>query len=325
MEQFSGDDTETNTNREPAEFAQGEQPQQEEVYTEQSFTEDAAPQFKPPTPSQFKTPTPPQFKSPNPPQFKTSIPSQRTHQAVVVPMEPKDIANLQRAHAMIHANDAIPPSRYATMREMTEDFWRERKRKMWDIPEEEMATKSKNMSVPMARVKKIMKIDEDVRCLNIASDAPIFMAQAAEFFIEEMTAMGWQYVSEARRRILQKSDVATAVKKNEQFDFLLDFLPQAPAIKPLSRNPPPRRASFNQNQTAQNLQNSQNGFKPAQKRSFPGASKAHTGTSNSFQCVQNETSRGRVEYQIVQTTSAGPSTSSPQGPYISNIPSAQSL
>lgn len=38
----------------------------------------------------------------------------------------------------------------------------------------------------------------------IAADAPIFMAQAAEFFIEEMTGMGWQYVSESRRRILQR-------------------------------------------------------------------------------------------------------------------------
>ncbi|CAO4368034.1 unnamed protein product [Caenorhabditis nigoni] len=316
MEQFSGNNTETNRSGEPAEFARPEQPQEEEEYTEQSFTHDASPQFKTPSPSQFKTPTPPQFKPPNPPQFKTFNIPQKTS------VEPKDLANLQRAHAMIHANDAIPPSRYATMREMTEDFWRERKRKMWDIPEEEMATKSKNMSVPMARVKKIMKIDEDVRCLNIASDAPIFMAQAAEFFIEEMTAMGWQYVSEARRRILQKSDVATAVKKNEQFDFLLDFLPQAPAIKPLSRNQPPRRASFHQNQQSHN---SQNGFKPTQKRSFPGASKAQPGTSNSFQCVQNETSRGRVEYQIVQTNSAGPSTSSSRGPYISSIPSAQSL
>lgn len=141
---------------------------------------------------------------------------------------------------LIHHNDAIPPAKYASMRQMTEDFWREKKQKMTEISEEDMLNKSKNMSVPMARVKKIMRIDDDVRNFvssvifqpifihflqMIASDAPIFMAQAAEFFIEEMTAMGWQYVSEARRRILQKADIASAVQKSDQFDFLIDFLP----------------------------------------------------------------------------------------------------
>ena len=59
-------------------------------------------------------------------------------------------------------NDAIAPPMFATMKEMTEDFWITRKRKMEALGLEEMRTKSKNMSVPMARVKKIMKIDEDV-------------------------------------------------------------------------------------------------------------------------------------------------------------------
>uniref|UniRef100_A0A1I7TFZ0 CBFD_NFYB_HMF domain-containing protein n=1 Tax=Caenorhabditis tropicalis TaxID=1561998 RepID=A0A1I7TFZ0_9PELO len=144
-----------------------------------------------------------------------------TSTSSIISMSPSN----NMANAMMMQHDAIPPARYASMQEMTEDFWRERKRKMNRIPEEEMKTKTRNMSVPMARVKKIMRIDDDVRKFMISSDAPIFMAQAAEFFIEEMTAMGWQYVSEARRRILQKTDIATAVQSNDQFDFLIDFLP----------------------------------------------------------------------------------------------------
>lgn len=154
------------------------------------------------------------------------------------PVRKNEATTTKLAQMMMFQHDAIPPSKYNSMKEMTEDFWLERKRKMNDLKEEEMRTKSRNMSVPMARVKKIMRIDDDVRNFMIASDAPIFMAQAAEFFIEEMTAMGWQYVSEARRRILQKTDIATAVHQNDQFDFLIDFLPpkteKSPAAPPFN-------------------------------------------------------------------------------------------
>lgn len=59
----------------------------------------------------------------------------------------------------------LPPAKYASVAEFTEEYWREKKHKMMELKEAEMLTKTKNMSVPMARVKKIMRIDEDVKQL----------------------------------------------------------------------------------------------------------------------------------------------------------------
>ncbi|EFP11828.1 CRE-NFYC-1 protein [Caenorhabditis remanei] len=208
-------------------------------------------------------------------------------------------------------NDAIAPPMFATMKEMTEDFWITRKRKMEALGLEEMRTKSKNMSVPMARVKKIMKIDEDVHHVFVGSDAPIFMAQAAEFFIEEMTAMGWQHVNEARRRILQKADIATAVQKSEQFDFLIDFLPAKQAettadFQSKRRNSVAQKAGWNSGRSLVEKP------RPLPQKATPPT------VVPMFQCIQNETERGTVEYQIIQTNSDLPSTSSAGGTTSSN-------
>lgn len=215
-------------------------------------------------------------------------------------------STVQMAQVMMMQHDAIPPAKYCSMKEMTEDFWKERKRKMSKIPEEEMKTKTRNMSVPMARVKKIMRIDDDVRNYMISSDAPIFMAQAAEFFIEEMTAMGWQYVSEARRRILQKADIATAVQTNDQFDFLIDFLPpkQNRATMSSSQNPGTSGTSNNHRNAPTNF--SQNGRASNVRKPVSTSPNNHQPES---QHPANELPR-QPEYEAT-SAQPGPSTSMP--------------
>ncbi|XP_073014145.1 nuclear transcription factor Y subunit C-3-like [Typha latifolia] len=82
----------------------------------------------------------------------------------------------------------------------------------------------KNHSLPLARIKKIMKADEDVRM--IAAEAPVLFARACEMFILELTYRSWAQAEESKRRTLQKNDIAAAITKTEVFDFLVDIVPR---------------------------------------------------------------------------------------------------
>lgn len=82
----------------------------------------------------------------------------------------------------------------------------------------------KNHTLPLARIKKIMKADEDVRM--ISAEAPVVFAKACEMFILELTLRSWIHTEENKRRTLQKNDVAAAISRNEVFDFLVDIIPR---------------------------------------------------------------------------------------------------
>ncbi|KAK1367309.1 Nuclear transcription factor Y subunit C-2 [Heracleum sosnowskyi] len=99
-----------------------------------------------------------------------------------------------------------------------ESFWADQ------MAEAERATDFKNHMLPLARVKKIMKADEDVRM--ISSEAPVVFAKACEMFISELTLRSWMHTEESKRKTLQKNDIAAAISKTETFDFLVDILPR---------------------------------------------------------------------------------------------------
>lgn len=88
----------------------------------------------------------------------------------------------------------------------------------------EKVTDFKNHSLPLARIKKIMKADEDVRM--ISAEAPIVFARACEMFILELTLRSWNHTEENKRRTLQKNDIAAAITRTEIFDFLVDIVPR---------------------------------------------------------------------------------------------------
>jgi nuclear transcription factor Y, gamma len=79
----------------------------------------------------------------------------------------------------------------------------------------------KNHPLPLARIKKIMKSDEDVRM--ISSEAPVLFAKACELFILELTHRAWAYSEANRRRTLQQNDIVSAIvnHENEVFEFLV--------------------------------------------------------------------------------------------------------
>ncbi|GAA0186219.1 DNA-binding transcription factor [Lithospermum erythrorhizon] len=85
-------------------------------------------------------------------------------------------------------------------------------------------TDFKNHSLPLARIKKIMKADEDVRM--ISAEAPIVFARACEMFIVDLTLRSWNHTEDTKRRTLQRNDIADAITSTEIFDFLVDIVPK---------------------------------------------------------------------------------------------------
>ena len=83
---------------------------------------------------------------------------------------------------------------------------------------------AKHQALPLARIKKIMKLDEDAKM--IAAEAPLLFAKACEYFIQELTMRAWIHTEESRRRTLQRSDIAQAIANYDQFDFLIDIVPR---------------------------------------------------------------------------------------------------
>lgn len=55
--------------------------------------------------------------------------------------------------------------------------------------------------LPLARIKKIMKLDEEVKM--ISAEAPVLFAKAAEIFIHELTLRAWSHTEDNKRRTLQ--------------------------------------------------------------------------------------------------------------------------
>lgn len=87
--------------------------------------------------------------------------------------------------------------------------------------------------LPLARIKKVMKADEDVKM--ISAEAPILFAKGCDIFITELTMRAWIHAEENKRRTLQRSDIASALQKSDMFDFLIDIVPREEAMASSSR------------------------------------------------------------------------------------------
>ncbi|CAJ0596238.1 unnamed protein product [Cylicocyclus nassatus] len=133
--------------------------------------------------------------------------------------------------AMQAARQPPRPGPLYDVTKMVRDFWPSQIRRIEHMSENEMREHCKHMELPMARVKKVMRLDDEVRAQMISSDAPLLLAAASEMFIQEITLRAWQLVEEGRRKTLQKSDIAAAASRFEHFDFLIDIVPREDAKK----------------------------------------------------------------------------------------------
>lgn len=108
------------------------------------------------------------------------------------------------------------------------NFWPRTNQEIKDL----MPNDFKQQELPLARIKKIMKLDEDVKM--ISQEAPVVFARATEMFIQELTLRSWIHTEENKRRTLQRNDIAMAISKFDQFDFLIDIVPRD-ELKPPKR------------------------------------------------------------------------------------------
>lgn len=110
----------------------------------------------------------------------------------------------------------------------------------------------KNHQLPLARIKKVMKTDEDVKM--ISAEAPILFAKGCDIFITELTMRAWIHAEENKRRTLQKSDIAAALTKSDMFDFLIDIVPRDEEKPKKSK---PKNVEYQNYQNYQNYENFQ--------------------------------------------------------------------
>lgn len=89
------------------------------------------------------------------------------------------------------------------------EFWSKVMVEMTKLP----INGDKHHELPMARIKRIMKMDDSVKsCVisilfayfkMIGSEAPVLIAKACEIFIRELTLVAWMHTEESKRRTLQ--------------------------------------------------------------------------------------------------------------------------
>jgi histone H3/H4 len=117
------------------------------------------------------------------------------------------------------------PEFLAKLNESLTEFWSGQLQEMHVLGTDKVQTEQdfKNHNdLPLARIKRIMKSDEDVRM--ISAEAPVLFAKACEMFILEMSLRSWNYSENNKRKTLQKEDVKEAIQRTDIYDFLVDVI-----------------------------------------------------------------------------------------------------
>ncbi|PGH05572.1 DNA-directed RNA polymerase I subunit RPA43 [Blastomyces parvus] len=86
-------------------------------------------------------------------------------------------------------------------------------------------------ALPLTRIKKIIHLDEDIaQCSN---NAAFVIAVATEMFIRYLAEQGHNVVKSERkpRRTIQYKDLATAVSRIDNLEFLADVIPKTTTYK----------------------------------------------------------------------------------------------
>ncbi|XP_006009303.1 chromatin accessibility complex protein 1 [Latimeria chalumnae] len=83
---------------------------------------------------------------------------------------------------------------------------------------------SRPVSLPLSRVKLIMKSSPDVSSIN--QDALYLTAKATELFVQYLAMYSYNSSKGREKKQLTYKDLSSAVEDSETFQFLADILPQ---------------------------------------------------------------------------------------------------
>ncbi|CAG8545282.1 12614_t:CDS:2 [Ambispora leptoticha] len=145
------------------------------------------------------------------------------------PVTPNASGSNAAASSATHLSGQHSQQLQAQNQQFSSQFWNQQL-----ITAQNFESDFKNHPLPLARIKKVMKSDQDVKM--ISAEAPILFSKACEIFISEITMRAWIHAEENKRRTLQRSDVASAVGRSDQFDFLIDIVPREEVSK-VARRP----------------------------------------------------------------------------------------
>jgi len=87
--------------------------------------------------------------------------------------------------------------------------------------------------LPFSRVQKIIKADKDIPI--VAKDATFLISLATEEFIKRLSETAKKVAEREKRSTVQHKDIATVVRRTDEFLFLEEIIPW------LSSEPPARR------------------------------------------------------------------------------------
>ncbi|KAM3320554.1 hypothetical protein P3S67_007755 [Capsicum chacoense] len=95
-----------------------------------------------------------------------------------------------------------------------------------------VAGESYQPQLPISRVKKIMKLDQDINKVN--STALHLIASSTELFLESLAEKSAQVALEKNRKTIKLENLRVAIKRHQPtsdflLNFLLDFLPMLPS------------------------------------------------------------------------------------------------
>ncbi|KAI2498436.1 Histone-like transcription factor (CBF/NF-Y) and archaeal histone [Fragilaria crotonensis] len=148
----------------------------------------------------------------------------RKQNAVTPPQQPlpalvtTSVTSMDTDNGDNPAPSATSPQFLAKLHATLSQFWTEQFHLVQQLPpaSTEQDFKTHN-DLPLARIKRIMKSDEDVRM--ISAEAPVLFAKACELFILELTLRSWSFSQHHKRRTLQKEDIKEAIQRTDVFDF----------------------------------------------------------------------------------------------------------
>ena len=95
-------------------------------------------------------------------------------------------------------------------------FWREQTLEADRFRATREADFKAQNDLPLARIKRIMKSDEDVRM--ISAEAPVVLARACELFVLELTLRAAK--GQENEKVITRADVVAAIKNAATMDFL---------------------------------------------------------------------------------------------------------
>lgn len=93
-----------------------------------------------------------------------------------------------------------------------------------DDKDDQSPSAKKNISLPISRVRLIMKSSPDVSSIN--QDALFLTTKATELFVQHLAVTAFNNGAGKDTNSLSYSDLANTAEETETFQFLTDILPK---------------------------------------------------------------------------------------------------